>query len=207
MYLPAHFTETEAHEIARLIADFPLAMLVADTAEGLVANHIPMQMHDGRLVGHIARANDLHRSLADGAPVLAVFRGGDAYVSPNWYPSKQDHHRHVPTWNYQVVHVNGRITFRHDDKAKRAVVGRLTRAMEERTNGDAAWRMADAPRDYLSDMLDNIVAFEIEVTKVIAKSKLSQNRTAEDFDNVVRVLGERGEDRIAASMARIRDAE
>jgi transcriptional regulator len=204
MYLPAHFTETEAEEIRRLISDHPLAVLVADTDEGLVANHIPMLMLKGRLIGHIARANDLHRTVADGAPVLAVFRGGDSYVSPNWYPSKPVHHRHVPTWNYQVVHVNGRIAFQHDGKTKRAVVGRLTKALEERTNGAAAWRMADAPADYLSEMLDNIVAFDIEITKVLAKSKLSQNRTPEDFDNVVRVLGERGEDGLAARMERIK---
>jgi transcriptional regulator len=205
MYLPGHFSETDADEIRRLILGFPLAMLVADTADGLVANHIPMLMLGDRLIGHVALSNDLHRAVPDGAPVLAVFRGGDTYVSPNWYPSKQEHHRHVPTWNYEVVHVNGRITFRHDETSKLAVVGRLTKVLEARTNGGAGWRMADAPRDYMAEMIANVVAFEIEPTKIVAKSKLSQNRAPADFDSVVRAMVERGEDGLAAHMARLRD--
>ena len=120
MYLPAHFAETDAAEVAALMAAFPLACLVAETPEGLVANHLPLLVGpDGALISHVALANDLHRLVAEGQEVMAVFRGEEAYVSPNLYPSKAVHHRHVPTWNYQAVHVHGPIAFRHDEKSKR----------------------------------------------------------------------------------------
>ena len=207
MYLPAHFEETDAAEVAALMAAFPLACLVAATPEGLVANHLPLLVGpDGALIGHVALANDLHRLVAEGQEVMAVFRGEEAYVSPNLYPSKAVHHRHVPTWNYQAVHVHGPIAFRHDEKAKRAAVGLLTREHERRLNGDAAWRMADAPADYLTGMLANIVAFRIEVRRVIAKAKLSQNREPADFAGVVESLEARGRDGMAARMRRIAEA-
>jgi transcriptional regulator len=202
MYLPAHFAEDRPEEIDRIIAANPLAMLVASGAGGLTANHVPI-LRDGeaRLIGHVALANDLHREVADGAEVMAVFRGVDGYISPNWYPSKAEHHRHVPTWNYQAVHLYGAIRFSHEAKAKTAVVGRLTKHFEALANGKDAWRMADAPRDYFAAMLDAIVAFEIAVTRTVAKSKLSQNRTAADHANVVRTLEARGEKALADAMA------
>lgn len=201
MYLPEHFVEADPAAVAELITKHPLAAIVAQTSEGLVANHIPV-MRDGEaaLIGHIALANDMHRVIPEDTPVLAIFRAQDTYISPNLYPSKAVHHRHVPTWNYQVVHVAGQISFQHDTKTKRAVVGRLTRDHEARVNGDAAWRMADAPRDYMEAMLDGIVAFRIAITGVIAKAKISQNRTAEDHAEVVRDVESRGLDDMAARM-------
>jgi transcriptional regulator len=204
MYLPAHFSEDRPDEIDRIIAENPLAMLVAHGAGGLTANHVPL-LRDGeaRLIGHVALANDLHRDVADGGEVMAVFRGVEGYISPNWYPSKQEHHRHVPTWNYQAVHLYGAIRFSHEAKAKTAVVGRLTKHFEALANGRNAWRMADAPRDYFAAMLDAIVAFEIAVTRVVAKSKLSQNRTVPDHANVVRTLESRGQQPLAHAMSGI----
>lgn len=203
MYLPDHFRETDPAEVAGLIAAFPLAAIVAQTEQGLIANHIPVMTEgDAALIGHVALANDMHRIIPDGTPVLAIFRGQDAYVSPNLYPSKALHHRHVPTWNYQVVHVAGRISFQHDDKTKRAIVGRLTRDHERAMNGDAAWRMADAPRDYIEGMLAAIVAFRIDITGIIAKAKLSQNREAADHAGVVGSVEARGLDMMAARMRR-----
>ena len=157
MYMPPHFQEVDADAIQSVIESAPLACVVAQTAEGLIANHIPMLSGpDGALIGHVALANDMHRLVADGQEVLAIFRAGDAYVSPNFYPSKPEHHRHVPTWNYQVVHVYGDVRFQHDEHAKRAAVGLLTRTHERRLNGADAWRMADAPMDYIREMLANI---------------------------------------------------
>ncbi|MFD1193764.1 FMN-binding negative transcriptional regulator [Seohaeicola saemankumensis] len=203
MYMPEHFHETDPSEVAGLIAAFPLACIVAQTAQGLVANHIPvMREGDTALVGHIALNNDMHRVITDHTPVLAIFRGQDGYVSPNLYPTKKDHHRHVPTWNYQVVHVAGQISFQHDDKTKRAMVGRLTRDHETRMNGDAAWRMADAPRDFMDGMLAAIVAFRIDIAGIAAKSKLSQNREAVDHAGVVQSFEARGLDAMAARMRR-----
>lgn len=203
MYIPPHFHEIDPDEIRAVIEAAPLACIVAQTTEGLVANHIPMlSAPDGTLIGHVALANDMHRLVADGQEVLAIFRAGDAYVSPNFYPSKPEHHRHVPTWNYQVVHVHGAITFQHDEHAKRAAVGLLTRTHERRLNGSNAWRMADAPMDYMTQMLANIVAFRIDVKRVLAKSKLSQNREERDFLGAVAGVRTAGREDVASSMER-----
>lgn len=203
MYIPEHFRETDLDEIAGLMRDFPLACLVAQTAEGLVANHLPLLSGPGGvLIGHVARANDLHRLVADGQEVLAVFRGEEGYITPQDYPSKAEHHRAVPTWNYRVAHVQGRIRFQHDLSARRAAVGLLTRDHERRVNGAAGWRMADAPADYMATMLAAIVAFRIEVSRVLAKSKLSQNRSAEDRQGAAAGLERRGEAGLATAMTR-----
>lgn len=201
MYVPPHFQEVSTAEIAAIIERAPLAAIVAQTSEGLLANHIPLlATPDGALIGHVALANDMHRLLAPEHEVLAIFRAEDGYVSPNFYPSKAEHHRHVPTWNYQVVHAHGRITFQHDDHAKRAVVGLLTRTHERRLHGKAGWRMADAPADYMEQMLGSIVAFRITVSRLLAKSKLSQNREERDYLGAVSGLRATGQDALAARM-------
>lgn len=201
MYIPPHFQEIDSGEISSIVEGAPLACLVASTAEGLIANHVPLLVtSDGVLIGHVALANDMHRIVADGHEVLAVFRGDDAYISPNFYPSKPEHHRHVPTWNYQVVHVYGEITFQHDEHAKRAAVGLLTRNFERRLNGKDAWRMADAPADYMQQMLANIVALRIKIRKTLAKSKLSQNREERDYLGAIAGLRASGHGRLAARM-------
>jgi transcriptional regulator len=201
MYTPAHFREIDPSEIAAVIEAAPLACIVTHTADGLIANHIPLlAAPNGTLIGHVALANDMHRVLHNGQDVLVIFKGDDAYVSPNFYPSKSEHHRHVPTWNYQVVHMHGTITFQHDTHTKRAAVGLLTRLHERRLNGDAAWRMADAPVDYMETMLGNIVAFRITVQRTLAKSKLSQNREARDHAGAVAGLRAAGHTPLAARM-------
>ena len=201
MYVPPHFQEIDTGEIAAIIEAAPLACIVAQTAEGLVANHIPLLSGpDGALIGHCALANDMHRLIAEGQEVLAIFRGEDGYVSPNFYPTKPEHHRHVPTWNYQVVHAYGAIAFQHDDHAKRAAVGLLTRSHERRLHGKDAWRMADAPADYMRQMLDSIVAFRIAPRRLLAKSKLSQNRAERDYLGAVSGLRASGRDALARRM-------
>lgn len=203
MYLPRHFEETDTAAIRSLVVQNPLATVVASTRDGLIANHLPVLFDgDDVLIGHVALANPLHQLIGPEDQVLLVFQGGETYISPNWYPSKEEHHRHVPTWNYQVVHVYGRMAFQTDAKSKASVVGKLTREFEGRTNGRDAWRMADAPADYLSEMLENIVAFRISIDRIEAKSKLSQNREPRDFENVVKVLEGRGENDLTAQMKR-----
>ena len=183
MYLPAHFAETGLRTIRRLLRDHPLGCLVNHGPDGLDANHIPFEAEgpDDSIVtlkAHIARANTLWQDLQDGAEVLVVFNGPQAYVSPNGYPSKHETHRQVPTWNYQVVHVHGRIRFRHEEAFLRGLLARLTRvneAIEPRP-----WRMGDSAPDFIDGMLKAIVGVEIEVTRVVAKSKLSQNKEMRD---------------------------
>jgi transcriptional regulator len=201
LYNPTHFQEHDPQVINDLIDAFPLAILVVQTSGGLVANHLPLlRAPDGDLIGHVALSNDLHRLAADDQEVLAIFRGEDGYISANYYPSKADHHRHVPTWNYQVVHLHGTIRFQHDEPTKRAAVGLLTRIHERRVNGAKAWKMADAPADYLETMLAGIVAFRIKTTRIEAKSKLSQNRDARDHAGVVAGVQEAGLTELAGLM-------
>jgi transcriptional regulator len=208
MYLPTHFEETSIEEIKHLIEEFALSVLVVNTSEGLVANHIPlMLLNQNVLIGHIAYNNDLHRNFIKNDDVLAVFRGEDAYISPNWYPSKKIHHKHVPTWNYQVAHVNGKITFQHDKKTKISIVGKLTKHYEKKVNGPNGWKMADAPKEYMEAMLDSIVAFKIDISKVTGKSKLSQNREKQDFDNVANILEKNGKHTLSKRMKKIKDTK
>lgn len=203
MYLPEHFEEVDPAEIAAIMRAAPLASVVAQTSEGLLANHVPLLADkQGNLIGHFALANDMHRLVPEDAEVLVIFRGVDGYVSPNYYPGKAEHHRAVPTWNYQVVHMHGTISFQHDVSSKRAAVGLLTRAHERALHGDEAWRMADAPTDYMDDMLGKIVAFRIAVTRTIAKSKLSQNRDRRDLDGAIDGLRKSGREALAERMVR-----
>ncbi len=209
MYVPPHFAETRPDVIRQLIEEFPLGSLVTNGSNGLDANVIPFELAEmaggsgplrGLLRGHIARANPLWQDVADGSDVLVVFRARDSYVSPNWYPSKHETHRLVPTWNYQVVNVHGRIRFIDDEKFLRAVVGRLTRAHERRAEGERGWRMADAPADYIASMLAAIVGVEIAFERVVAKSKLSQNREDRDRLAAADTLEMRGLAEMAQSM-------
>ena len=110
MYQPAHFRVDDAAAHRALIAAHPLATLVVPTARGLEVNHLPLRLDDvtGRLIGHVARANPLW-TLEPAGEAVAVFRGAEAYVTPGWYASKAEHGRVVPTWNYAVVHVHGRL--------------------------------------------------------------------------------------------------
>ena len=185
MYQPAHFDEQDADTLLALMKAHPLATLVRGGAE-LGADILPLEVDrvgDGwRVTGHVARANPLWRE-ADGQPVLLVFQGPQAYVSPNWYPSKFQHGKAVPTWNYAMVQVHGTLRAIEDAEWLRAFVTRLT----ERHEGGRAvpWHVSDAPADYIDAMLKAIVGIEIEVTRVEGKFKLSQNRSAEDRTGVV----------------------
>ncbi len=185
MYQPAHFVEQDADALLALMTANPLATLIRGGAE-LAADILPLQVErtsaGWRITGHVARANALWRE-ADGQPVLLLFQGPQAYVSPNWYPSKFQHGKAVPTWNYAMVQAHGTLRAIQDPEWLRAFVTRLT---ERHEGGRAApWHATDAPADYLDAMLKAIVGIEIDVARVEGKFKLSQNRSAEDRTGVV----------------------
>jgi transcriptional regulator len=135
---------------------------------------------------------------AGGADVLIVFRGNEHYISPNWYPSKHETHRQVPTWNYEVVHAHGRLTVRDDDRFVRGVVARLTRAHE--ASEPKPWKMGDSSPDYIDGMVRAIVGIEVLVTRLEGKSKLSQNREPRDVRGAADSLRARGVLPLAESM-------
>jgi transcriptional regulator len=152
----------------------------------------PGQVGHGTLKGHIARGNSMWKDVSAGAEVLAVFQGPSQYISPNWYPSKREHGRVVPTWNYAVVHVHGRITWNQDKTWLRTLVETLT---DRHESGQAApWRVGDAPDEYIQQMLGAIVGFEIAITRITGKWKLSQNRTAAERAGVVAALSAQPDD-------------
>lgn len=208
MYSPPLFTESRPEELNRVMGEHPLGMLVTNRASGLEADHLPFLFDAdrgplGTLLAHVARANPVWKDVCDGVPVLVVFRGADGYVSPNWYPSKQETHRHVPTWNYEVIHAHGLMHVHEDEKFLRGVVGRLTRVHE--ATQPRPWRMADAPADYLAAALKQIVGIEVVLTRIEGKRKLSQNREPRDFESAVRALEACGRMDLAQSMRRARD--
>jgi len=186
MYLPTHFEEHRAGEVQRVIREHPLGALITQGPNGLDANHIPFELDEtsgqhGTLRAHVARANPMWREVpAEGAGVLVIFQASEAYISPNWYPSKPEHHRHVPTWNYQVVHAHGRLRVMDEERFVRSLLARLTREYEQRSQQVKPWKMGDSAPDFITSMLQAVVGIEIDITRLVGKSKLGQNREARD---------------------------
>lgn len=203
MYLPSHFAETRKEVLHSRIAEYPFGTLITHGSSGLDANHIPFELaaEDGELGvlrAHVARANPVWQDVANGDEVLVVFYAGDAYISPNWYPSKHELHKQVPTWNYMVVHAHGRITVLDDERYVRGLIGRLTRTHE--ASEPKPWKMSDAPKDYVDTMVKAIVGVQIEITRLVGKSKLSQNKDARDIQGAAEALKSTGESRVADAM-------
>lgn len=203
MYLPAHFEITDPSALQRLIAAHPLGALVTHGADGLDADHLPFEFDadagtGGVLRAHVARANPLWQRCAGGVPAMVIFRGPEAFVSPSWYPSKRQTHRQVPTWNYEVVHVHGVLSVHDDERWVRALVARLTRRHEAAE--PQPWKMGDAPPAFIDELLRAIVGIELAVTRMVGKSKLSQNKSAADREGAAQALAERGHAAIARRM-------
>jgi transcriptional regulator len=203
MYIPAHFAETRTEELHRIIRQYPLGVLVTHSEDGLDADHIPLELDaeagpHGTLIGHVARANTLWQRCPTGTQVMVVFRGTDTYISPSWYPSKHETHRQVPTWNYEVVHAQGVITVRDEEKFARRVVALMTRRHE--ATEPKPWKMGDSEPEFFNSMLQKIVGFEITITSLVGKVKFSQNREARDRLNAADVLEARGHAAIAQGM-------
>jgi len=203
MYLPADFNEPRVEKLHACIVQHPFGMLITHGKSGLDANHIPFELaanegERGVLRAHVARANPVWQDIADGDEVLVVFRAGDAYISPNWYPSKHEFHKQVPTWNYIVVHAYGRISIHDDERYVRGVVARLTRTHE--ASLPEPWKMSDAPADYIDTMLKSIVGLQIDITRLIGKSKLGQNKASRDIRGAAVALKARGNDAMGDAM-------
>lgn len=199
MYNPAHFVESRPEVLRALVERYPLATLVSSGGEELCVTHLPLlYCGDERIVlrGHMARANHHWRDHA-GSEALAIFHGPQHYVSPSWYPSKTEHGKVVPTWNYVTVHVRGALQFIHDTAWLLENVRALTNAQER--HQPQPWSVDDAPKDYIDKLLSAIVGVELRVTSIEGKWKVSQNRPPEDREGVIAALESRG----ALDMARL----
>jgi transcriptional regulator len=206
MYLPKHFEENDASKLHAYITAHPLGLLITTGASGVLANPVPFMMQadrgpQGTLIAHVARANPMWKELPKGSEALVVFQGAQAYVSPNWYPSKKEHGKVVPTWNYTCVQARGVLQV-HDD---RDGVHRIVTALTARHEASQAkpWGLGDAPPDYIEQMLAQIIAIELPIASLVGKFKFSQNRAKADRDGVQAGLAELGHEHAAAELARL----
>lgn len=179
MYRPPPFREDRPEILGQVIAAHPLALLVTSGESGIQANLVPFLLDGtagpgGRLLAHIARANPQLPDLRSGAEALVIFQGPQAYVSPNWYPTKHQHGKAVPTWNYVMVQARGRPKVTDDAGWLKAQVDALTRQQEQ--DQPRPWSMADAPPDYIDGQVRGIAGVEIEIERLEGKWKASQNQ-------------------------------
>jgi transcriptional regulator len=206
MYVPDHFRVEDLAQMHALMRGRPFAALVSAGASGLYASHLPTVLKDegtcGTIECHLSRANPHWRDLAEGGEALMIFTGPEGYITPNWYPSKAEHGKVVPTWNYAVVHAYGRPEVKDDREWLRRHVGELT-TQQERSEA-LPWKLSDAPDSYIDVMTRGIVGFRFEITRLQGKWKMSQNRQTQDWEGVVQGLEARasGDDlEIAAAVA------
>ena len=201
MYMPPAFREDRTEVLHEAIRSAGLATLVTLTDQGLVASHIPLLLDPapaplGTLIGHLARPNPQAADSLAAVEALAIFQGPDAYITPNWYPSKREGGKVVPTWNYVAVHAYGPLRFFDDAPRLLEVVTRLTQRHEQ---GRAQpWAVADAPADFIAGMLRAIVGFELPIARLEGKWKMSQNRPPADRAGVIAGLTEEGQAEVAA---------
>lgn len=190
MYIPKVFEQTDNASLFKLVKDYPFATLIALSNDGLEAEHLPMCMDDGVLQGHVAKGNPFWQRIAESSNVMAIFQGANSYISPSYYPSKQRDGKVVPTWNYLVVHVKGKIKYKHEANWKLGMLTKLTDLHE--TKKSMPWQISDAPQDYLVNMLSALVGIEIHIESTVGKWKVSQNQSAENKQGVVDGLAEEG---------------
>jgi transcriptional regulator len=203
MYLPKHFEQHDREQLIALMRERPLATLITITPDGTSADLIPLEYiadegEHGTLRGHVARANPLWQRA--GTIALAVFTGPEAYISPGWYASKQEHGKVVPTWNYTMVQARGELRAVEDAPWLHALVNRLTDHHE--STQATPWHVSDAPDDYVQQMLRAIVGIEMPLTSLIGKWKISQNRSAADREGAAQGLAAANADEMA-SLVRI----
>ena len=203
MYIPSHFNELDRARILALLRDYGFATLISTTVEGPLITHAPVQIDERRnvLIGHIARANPHAAAIQDGAFLLAIFHGPHSYISPTWYLDQNPRVPNVPTWNYAIVHVSGTVTRIDDDVAKWQIVMDLAAQYE----ADSSTPWDPQSLDAHASKLGAIVGFEIAITKIEAKLKLSQNRSVQDQENVIAKLATSEFSEVRATAALMRE--
>jgi transcriptional regulator len=195
VYVPKAFEETRVDVLHACIRAHPLGALVTRGPSGLDANHVPFVVDPqpapfGTLRAHVARANPAWRELTDAPHALVIFQGPQAYVSPSWYPAKQEHGKVVPTWNYVAVHAYGAARVIHDAAWLRDLVSSLTR--EHEAARAEPWSVSDAPDEFVAQQMRAIVGIEIPIARLLGKWKASQNRTPLEIERVTSGLAADG---------------
>jgi transcriptional regulator len=192
MYIPRANREDRIPELHKLMLEQPFASLITMGSSGLFATHIPMVLEQndamGRLKGHISRANSQWRDYSPDVEALAIFSGPQHYITPTWYPEKQETGKVVPTWNYVVVHAYGNLRIIEDSDWLMAHLATLVGIHE--AESALPWKISDAPADYIASQIKGIVGLEMEIERLEGKWKVSQNRPARDRLGVAYGLGE-----------------
>lgn len=205
MYTPQRYRNDDAKSIDRFIRNNGFGMIITTSQNGPVATHLPLELHDddddGKkyLTGHFSRANPQWQTFSDNVPVLAIFHGPHAYISPSW--SKEPN---VPTWNYMAVHVQGIARCVSDDELQK-ILSRLVERYEHYS--PYPMHLDTLPKEFLERKKKGVIGFKIEIQNIEATWKLSQNRTKDDYQNIIRQLDRINMDNsraIAAEMRRIR---
>jgi len=191
MHQILHFQENNIELQHEHIRRNPLATVVSMSSKGIVANHFPLVLSNtksgnGILQGHVARANGFWSDFDQTVDVLAIFQGLDQYITPSYYPSKAEHGKVVPTWNYAVVHASGPIRIIQDKEWLLKHLNELTDS-QEKENEDP-WSVDDAPQKFVEAQLRGIVGFEISISKIVGAMKMSQNKNEKDSVGVVQGL-------------------
>lgn len=196
MYIPPPFAVADRDKLFQAIEDYSFALLVSGSGESLVASHLPLLLdreagEQGTLVGHMARAN-LQWQSAGGQPVLAVFSGPHAYISPTWYAAE----RTVPTWNYVAVHAHGKLELIEDEPTVVALLHRTVERYE--ASQPEPWKLSDQPAEFIAGLTKQIVAFRIPIERLEGKWKLNQNHPDERRNRVVAALEQQGNENALA---------
>jgi transcriptional regulator len=199
MYIPKAFKEDRVEVLHDKMKSCGLATLISQTADGLIASHIPLLVDPnpapyGTLFGHIARANPQAADAAGEA--LAIFAGPDSYITPSWYVTKQQTGKVVPTWNYVAVHAYGPIEFIDDPKQTLEYVTKLTDFYE--SGRTEQWAVTDAPEDFIASMVRQIIGLRMPIRRLEGKWKLGQNRPLDDRIGVAHGLEQEAKSELAA---------
>ena len=191
MYIPASNAEQRPEVLFAYMETHPLATLVTHSEAGLFATHLPLVVHrdagaHGVLEGHVARANPHHRRVTASTEALVIFAGPGAYITPTWYAATTEHGRVVPTWNYVAVHVYGTLRVVEDPAFLARHLAELS--VRHEASRQSTWSVDQAPAEYIAQQKQAIVGIQIAIERVEGKWKMSQNRSNEDIDGVVRGL-------------------
>lgn len=211
LYQPPAFRETDIEVLHALIGAARLATLASNGPDGVPdVTHLPLRLDPrpapfGLLIGHLARGNPHAERLRQAGEAVAMFLGAEAYVSPNWYASKAEHHRVVPTWNYEAVHAAGPVEIVDDADRLRAIVADLTSHHER--GQPRPWSMDDAPEPFVAGQLRGIVGVVLRIERLEGKRKLSQNRPAADRQGAMAGLEQSADPRDRAAAAAMREVD
>ena len=209
MYLPPYHAQPDTDALRALIDAHPLGAWVCQSSDGLVANHIPFLLDrsrgaSGALLGHVSRGNTVWQQLQGDAQSVVLFQGPQSYITPTWYPSKIEHGKVVPTWNYAVAHVHGVARAIHDKDWLLELLTRLTAANEAAM--PIPWKVADAPSDFIDRLMGAVVGIEIPIDRIVGKLKVSQDEAVQDRLGTVAGLTAQGTGNARAMAALVQQA-